>query len=1826
MFCVAGVVVAQDQWGVNYFLTSICSLKGSTVNMACNYTYPSGYTVQKAFWMKRLAGPEEPPDLLEGPEYSGRAQYVGDKQHNCTLRLSDVREKDQRKYFFRFITDRAEGKWQGTEGVNLKVTALQVEVPERVMEGGKVTLTCNTTCSLTVTPTFTWYRDEHRLSSSTDQLHLQPVRREDAGRYHCAVLEQNLHSPEVTLNVRYPPKGNPVSVSPSGEIVEGSSVTLTCSSDANPPVEYTWFKGTSLVAKGKTYTMEKISSVDSGEYKCKCSNEHGHNYSATTLTVLYPPKNTTVSISPSGEIVEGSSVTLTCSSDANPPVQSYTWFKDAGASAVGSGYSYSFTFDSKSSGWYYCLAQNKHGSQKSAAAPVSVRGDYTMILYVALGVSLFLVAVLLVTVFLMRKKRKTRKDDEHDYQNFDPNAKDNMYEALDRMSRSPDYDTLAGKSSSSPFSLVNIHDGPTNRIAPNLLSNKPCSISSTASIPFQLCEGYIAGLRMSFTVSLLYLVFISGAAAQNGWGVTYNPTSICAVKGSTVTMSCTYTYPYGYSVIKVFWTKQWPVYGVEPPDLLDDPDYRGRVLYLGDKQRDCTLRLQNVTEKDQIKYYFRFITNKPDGKYTGAGGVEVKGLQVEVPERVMEGSNITLICKTTCSLTGRTFTWYRDGHGSSSSTDQLHLQPVSREDAGRYHCAVLGQNLHSPEVTLNVRHGPKNVSVSISPSGEIVEGSSVTLTCSSDANPPVNCTWFNGTSLLVRGETYTLKVSSVDSGVYKCKCSNGYIEKYSDAVSLNVLYPPKNISVSTSPSAETAEDGSFTLTCRSDANPPVQNYTWFKDGGDSPVGSGHSYSPLQSGSYYCVAQNEYGSQKSAAVTVTVKGENLYSNVGVGAATNHATPDLDPSNQDSVYYATVGRNPCYVESSPVAHSALGMDGKPQFASTQRRHDGVVDRRAGDDIQYASVQCTNTGADNRMLSGRDLLPDKCENPQTAWHFKTSELQRGDFLAGPTIDADETAFGRMAQRASQGPSHVGTLRPPVNCTWFNGTSLVVKEETYTMKNISSVDRGVYRCRCSNGYIEKYSEAVSLNVLYPPKSVLVSVSPSDEIVGGSSVTLTCSSDANPPVQTYTWFKEGGDSPVGSGHSYSPLQSGSYYCEAQNEYGSQKSAAVTVKGPKRKKRAMEEHDYQNPDPNANDDTYTALDPRSRSSDDVYNTLTTVHSSPSDDLYTALDPQSRSPDYDTLAVEVPERVIDEDTVTLTCETTCSLTVRPPFTWYRNGHRVTFSTDQLHLQSVSREDASRYHCAVWGLISPEVTLNVRYGPKSVSVSISPFNNTAEGSSVTLSCSSEANPPVQNYTWFKEGGDSPVGSGKEYSLLVNSNSSGWYYCKAQNEHGSERSAAVLLSLKGFQSAVLYVFGVLIAGCGGLVVFLIRRKRRAHSAKEDSSEQDVDPNAKDDTYTALDSRSRSSDVYNTLTTVCSKVSDGLYATLDPQSRSADYDTLELHKDTCPPHTISKTPTTNMAKTKELSKDPRDKIVDLHKAGKGYGGIAKQLGEKRSTVGATIRKWKKLNMTVHLPRTGAPRKISPRGVSMILRKVRNQPRTTREELVNDLKRAGTTVSKVTVGNTHHSLKSCMTQNVPLLKPAHVQARLKFAHDHLDDPEESWEKVLWSDGLDSTRRVWRTKNDEYHPKNTIPTVEHGGGSIMLWGCFSAHGTGQLHCIKERMIGVMYCEILGNNLLSSVRALKIGRGWVFQHDNGPKHTARITKEWLRKKHIKFLERPSQSPDLNPIENLWREIKLSVSQRQPRNLADLEKTCGGMGQNLCCSVCRPAEELRETFDL
>ena len=83
-------------------------------------------------------------------------------------------------------------------------------------------------------------------------------------------------------------------------------------------------------------------------------------------------------------------------------------------------------------------------------------------------------------------------------------------------------------------------------------------------------------------------------------------------------------------------------------------------------------------------------------------------------------------------------------------------------------------------------------------------------------------------------------------------------------------------------------------------------------------------------------------------------------------------------------------------------------------------------------------------------------------------------------------------------------------------------------------------------------------------------------------------------------------------------------------------------------------------------------------------------------------------------------------------------------------------------------------------------------------------------------------------------------------------------------------------------------------------------------------------------------------------------------------------------------------------------------------------------------------------------------------------------------------------------------------------------------------------------------------------------GSIMLWGCFAAVGTGALHKIDGFMRKENYVDILKQHLKTSIRKLKLGHKLVFQMDNDPKDTSKVVAKWLKDNKVKVLEWPSQS--------------------------------------------------------
>ena len=97
---------------------------------------------------------------------------------------------------------------------------------------------------------------------------------------------------------------------------------------------------------------------------------------------------------------------------------------------------------------------------------------------------------------------------------------------------------------------------------------------------------------------------------------------------------------------------------------------------------------------------------------------------------------------------------------------------------------------------------------------------------------------------------------------------------------------------------------------------------------------------------------------------------------------------------------------------------------------------------------------------------------------------------------------------------------------------------------------------------------------------------------------------------------------------------------------------------------------------------------------------------------------------------------------------------------------------------------------------------------------------------------------------------------------------------------------------------------------------------------------------------------------------------------------------------------------------------------------------------------------------------------------------------------------------------------------------------------------------------VWRSRNEEFNPICTVPTVKHSGGSVTVWGRFVRNGPGRLYVLDRIMDRFYYREILEQSLLPSTEKLDLQNKCVFMHDKDLKHTSGLIKDCLKKKIFK----------------------------------------------------------------
>jgi len=278
---------------------------------------------------------------------------------------------------------------------------------------------------------------------------------------------------------------------------------------------------------------------------------------------------------------------------------------------------------------------------------------------------------------------------------------------------------------------------------------------------------------------------------------------------------------------------------------------------------------------------------------------------------------------------------------------------------------------------------------------------------------------------------------------------------------------------------------------------------------------------------------------------------------------------------------------------------------------------------------------------------------------------------------------------------------------------------------------------------------------------------------------------------------------------------------------------------------------------------------------------------------------------------------------------------------------------------------------------------------------------------------------------------------------------------------------------------------------------------------------------------------------------------------------------------------------------------VADCEEGKSSHRAIARKFGVRRETVRDIYARFQETGTVDDLERPGRPRTTTPAQDKELVHIVRRHPdEPSHRTSVRLRERTGVNLAPSTVRTrlVAEGLPARPYASKPALTAIQKVSRLAFAKRHRT---RKWRNALFSDEakfqLGSRKRLVRRAASEKISKRTF---KHPG-SVNVWGCFGRRGFGDIHIFQENMTADAYVGILDSHLLQSAKHV-VPPSWIFQDDNDPKHRSSKAKKWLSDHEVKRLDWPSNSPDINPIENVWALLKDRVAAREPGNLDQLEQ--------------------------
>lgn len=267
------------------------------------------------------------------------------------------------------------------------------------------------------------------------------------------------------------------------------------------------------------------------------------------------------------------------------------------------------------------------------------------------------------------------------------------------------------------------------------------------------------------------------------------------------------------------------------------------------------------------------------------------------------------------------------------------------------------------------------------------------------------------------------------------------------------------------------------------------------------------------------------------------------------------------------------------------------------------------------------------------------------------------------------------------------------------------------------------------------------------------------------------------------------------------------------------------------------------------------------------------------------------------------------------------------------------------------------------------------------------------------------------------------------------------------------------------------------------------------------------------------------------------------------------------------------------------------------GYSASSagRRMGIPASTARRWIQEYRATGQTDNLRSPGRPHVSTEVEDARLVNEARLDPLRTSRQLREASQFPGSTQTALR-RLRHAGLRGRVAAVKERLSDEHKIYRLAFAHANVD---RNWENVAFSDESIFTtsnqgrRFVYRPRGTRYDPGYVAACNRSGRVSISCWGWISSRGAGQLHRIEGHLDSAQYLHIMSNIMVPSVRVLQSHGVIQFQQDQSPIHTSRAVQEWFAgQPEIDLIDWPPRGADLNPMENMWAEVKRTLRDSWP----------------------------------